>query len=152
MPAEFSTSRMLVGRVQPGKGDASRWLQQFNAAYSRKLGMPVFPGSLNLALPQVFEWHAPELQPHLVWFGREEYGGERDILLLPCQLRNLGGQRAFLWTTTTAARDRPDPWVVEIVAGVGLRAAFRLEDGDEVTLEVPAGGATEVARPSAVAG
>jgi hypothetical protein len=42
--------------------------------------------------------------------------------------------------------------VVEIVAGVGLRAAFRLEDGDEVTLEVPAGGATEVARPSAVAG
>jgi ketosteroid isomerase-like protein len=39
---------------------------------------------------------------------------ERDILLLPCTLRNLAGQHAFLWSTTTAARDRDDPWVVEV--------------------------------------
>ncbi len=127
---------VLVGRVQSGEGDAARWLERFNAAYSRKLGMPIFPGSLNLALPHPFDWHAPALEPHLIRFGREEYGGERDLLLLPCELRNLGRQRAFLWTTTTAARDRSDPWVIEILAPIGLRAGFGLRDGDEVTVEL----------------
>lgn len=127
---------ILVGRVRSGTGDAARWLHRFRDAYSRKLGMPVFPGSLNLALPHAFDWHAADLQPRIIRFGREEYGGERDILLLPCRLQSLGGQRAFLWTTTTAAQDRDDPHVVEIVAPVGLRAAFGLHDGDEVTLEL----------------
>lgn len=143
---------VLVGHVQRGKGDASHWLERFNAAYSRKLSMPVFPGSLNLALPNDFDWQAPELQPHVVWFGREEYGGERDILLVPCRLQNLGGQHAFLWTTTTAARDRPDPWVVEIVAPVGLRATFGLRDDDEVIVELLAPGALSASPESPGAG
>jgi len=149
MPHESSPPWLLVGRVQPGKGDASRWLGRFNAAYSRKLGMPVFPGSLNVALPEPFDWYAPALQPHVVWFGREEYGGERDILLLPCRLQNLGGQRAFLWTPTTAARDRPDPWVVELVAAVGLRATLGLRDGDEVVVALDAERADDRARGAA---
>jgi hypothetical protein len=49
-------SELLAGRVQAGFGDASRWLKLFNAAYSDKLGMPVFPGSLNIALDHVFNW------------------------------------------------------------------------------------------------
>ena len=114
--------------------------------------MPVFPGSLNVALPHVFDWHASEWRPHVIWFGREEYGGERDILLLPCRLRSLEGQRGFLWTPTTAARDRPDPWVVEVVAPVGLRAAFGLVDGDSVTLEVPAGSSTSEGTEASPAG
>ena len=139
MPSELPLLT-LVGRVQAGEGDASRWLERFNAAYRRKLGMPVFPGSLNLALPHPFEWQAAKLQPHVISFGHEEYGGERDILLLPCRLRSLDGQRAFLWTTTTAARGDQDACVVEIVAPIGLRATFGLRDGDEVTVEVLAGG------------
>ena len=43
-------SELLAGKVQSGFGDASRWLKLFNSAYSAKLGMPVFPGSLNIAL------------------------------------------------------------------------------------------------------
>jgi CTP-dependent riboflavin kinase len=128
---------VLEGRVQAGLGDASRWLARFNAAYRRKLGMDVFPGSLNVALQQRFDWFAPAVQRHVVWFGREEYGGERDILLLPCRLGNLDGQRAFLWSTTRAAQDRDDPWVVEIVAPVGLRATYGLADGDVVRIELP---------------
>ena len=58
--------------------------------------MPIFPGSLNLALDQAFDWFAPRYQPHIVWFGRDEYGGERDVLLLPCVLASLGRRRAFL--------------------------------------------------------
>ncbi len=127
----------IAGRVQAGKGDASRWLARFNAEYSRKLGIAVYPGSLNVALSHGFDWSSPDLQAHLRWFGREEYGGERDILLLPCSLANLRGERAFLWSTTTAARDRPDPWVVEIVAAVGLRATYGLRDGDAVAIDLP---------------
>jgi len=128
---------ILEGRVRSGQGDASRWLSRFAAAYARKLGMDVFPGSLNVALDRRFDWFAPEVQPHVVTFGREEYGGERDILLLPCRLASLDARRAFLWSTTRAARDSDDPRVVEIVAEVGLRATYGLADGDVVRIELP---------------
>ena len=130
-------SKLLVGKVQGGFGDASHWLKLFNAAYSEKLGMPVFPDSLNIALDRAFDWFDARYEAHRIWFGREEYGGERDILLLPCELVSLDRRRAFLWTPTTAARDRRDPWVVEVVSDVNLRDQFGLRDGDVVEIEVP---------------
>ena len=133
-------SELLAGRVQAGLGDASRWLKLFNAAYSEKLKMSVFPGSLNVALDHVFDWFDARYEAHRIWFGREEYGGERDILLLPCKLVSLDHRRAFLWTPTTAASDRRDPWVVEIVADVNLRDQFGLQDGDLVEVRVPTSG------------
>jgi hypothetical protein len=66
----------LTGRIQPGKNDACYWLQRFHAPYRRKTGMSIFPGSLNLELEGSFDWYAKQYQPHIVWFGREEYGGE----------------------------------------------------------------------------
>ena len=126
----------LVGRVQRGKGDASRWLGAFNAAYARKVGMPVFPGSLNLALDASFDWFAPDVVRRTVPFGRAEYGGERDILLVPCVLASLDREPAWLWTTTTAAHDRPDPWVVEVIAARNLRESFGLVDGMTVIVEL----------------
>src|SRR5688572_22112991 len=130
---------VLVGRVQSGTGDAARWLSLFNDAYSRKTGMAVFPGSLNVALDAPFDWFAPAIEQRSVWFGREEYGGERDILLVPCVLANLHAERAMLWTPTTAARNRLDPWVVEVIAGVNLRATYGLSDGDVVKIELLGG-------------
>jgi len=38
------------------------------------------------------------------------------------------------------AWDRPDPWVVEIVADVNLRNHFGLQDGDVVEIRVPTSG------------
>ena len=133
-------SELLVGKVQTGFGDASRWLKLFNVAYSEKLGIPVFPGSLNIALDHVFDWFDACYETHRIWFGREEYGGARDILLLPCELISLDHRKAFLWTPTTAARDRRDPWVVEIVADVNLRDQFGLQDGDLVEIRIPSSG------------
>jgi len=133
-------TELLAGKVQAGFGDASRWLNLFNTAYSRKLGMSVFPGSLNIALDHVFNWFEAHYKPHIIWFGREEYGGERDILLLPCELVSLDHRKAFLWTPTTAARDRRDPWVVEIVADINLRNHFGLQDGDVVQIRVTTSG------------
>jgi CTP-dependent riboflavin kinase len=130
-------SELLAGKVQAGFGEASRWLKLFNAAYSEKLGMSVFPGSLNIALDHVFNWFDARYEAQTIWFGREEYGGERDILLLPCELVSLDYRKAFLWTPTTAARDRRDPWVVEIVANINLRNHFGLQDDDVVEIKVP---------------
>lgn len=126
----------LRGRVQSGKGDAAHWLAKFNAVYARKVRQAVFPGSLNVALPEPFDWFAPDHSRRTIWFGREEYGGERDVLLIPCRLPSLDNELAWLWTPTTAARDRPDPWVVEIIASRGLRAAFGLVDGSVVEIEL----------------
>jgi CTP-dependent riboflavin kinase len=133
-------SELLTGKVQAGFGKASHWLNLFNVAYSEKLGISVFPGSLNIALDHVFDWFDARYEAHRIWFGREEYGGERDILLLPCELVSLDHRRAFLWTPTTAARDRRDPWVVEVVSDVNLRDQFGLQDGDVVEIRVPASG------------
>jgi CTP-dependent riboflavin kinase len=127
----------LRGRVQSGKGDASKWLRLFAEAYARKIGMPIYPGSLNLDLGTPFDWHEPYLQARQIWFDRSEMGGERDVILVPCVLSGLAGTAAFLWSTTTAASDRVDPWVVELICGVGLRDKFRLNDGDAVVVDIP---------------
>jgi len=129
---------VLHGRIQPGKNDASKWLDKFNNAYSLKLGIPVFPVSLNLALIENFDWFAPRWKPIIIWFGKDEYGGERDILLLPCRLPKQENRRAFLWTPTTAERERPDPWVVELVTDVGMRHTYNLSNGDEVAVVIEA--------------
>src|SRR6266536_5875543 len=133
-------SELLTGKVQAGFGKASHWLKLFNVAYSEKLAISVFPGSLNIALDHVFAWFVARYEAHRIWFGREEYGGERDILLLPCELVSLDHRRAFLWTPTTAVRDRRDPWVVEVVADVNLRDHFGLQDGNVVEIRVPTSG------------
>ena len=131
--------KTLVGHVQSGVGNASHWLSKFNAAYSRKVGVPVFPGSLNIALGAPFDWFDPEIVHNTIVFDRTEYGGERDILLVPCLLPTLANERAWLWTTTTAARDRPDPWVVELIAGRNLRETYGLTDGAKVEIQVADG-------------
>jgi CTP-dependent riboflavin kinase len=124
----------LCGRVQPGKGDASRWLGLFNAAYSRKLGCQIYPGSLNLALDHEFNWFDPAFEPYVIWFGREEYGGERDILFLECTLHVPDRRKGWLWAPTTAARSRADRCVVELVSDVRLRDTYELSDGATVEM------------------
>jgi riboflavin kinase, archaea type len=129
----------LQGRVQGGEGNASHWLSLFNSAYAKKAGMPIFPGSLNLALPEPFDWFAADILRRVVRFDRTEYGGERDILLVPCLLPNLANEPAWLWTTTLA-RTRPDSWIIEIIAGRNLRETFGLVDGsvvDVILLDTP---------------
>jgi hypothetical protein len=81
-------NQVLRGRVQAGKGDASRWLSLFNAAYSRKLGHPIYPGSLNLALDHDFRWFDPAYKAHLICFGR---GARRQPDI--CSALRAGGPR-----------------------------------------------------------
>ncbi|HET9707341.1 MAG TPA: DUF120 domain-containing protein [Gemmatimonadales bacterium] len=130
----------LMGRVEAGTQNANIWLSRFNAAYARKLGMPVLPGSLNLRLPQVFDWMNPRYEPALIRFDCAEYGGERDILFLPCRLETSDRRPAFLWTTTTP-REGAARTLVEIVADISLRETYGLKDGDVLAVELALGGA-----------
>ena len=126
----------LTGRVQSGKGDAARRLLALMDAYTFKIGVPIFPGTLNLKLEEPFDWFAPELLEDIVWFERIEHGGERDIVLLPCVLTNLQGNGAFLWSTTNAARDPALRRMIEIISPLDLRGTYGLVDGDAVEIEV----------------
>jgi len=137
--------------VEAGTQNASIWLARFNAAYARKLGMPVFPGSLNLRLPHVFDWANPRYGPALIRFDRSEYGGERDILLLPCRLETLNGHPAFLWTTTTPRRGA-ELYLVEIVADISLRDTFGVKDGDVLAVDLVLSGQTGGAAQAAPGG
>lgn len=125
---------LLSGRVQAGENNASHWLNIYNAAYSLKTGMNIFPGSLNLLLEHKFNWRDAKYQPFIIWFGREEMGGERDILLLPCRLLNLDQRKAFLWTTTNLEADGSE--IIEIITDVKLRDEYTLYDGDFVEIEI----------------
>jgi CTP-dependent riboflavin kinase len=98
--------------------------------------MPVFPGSLNLLLSEAFDWFAEDITRRTTWFGKAEYGGERDSLLVRCVLLNLERESAYLWTTTTAARDRPDPRVIEVIASKNLREFYGLRDGSRVEVQL----------------
>lgn len=135
-PLPLTMPERLVGRVQSGEKDASRWLLKFNAAYCQKTGMAIFPGSLNLLLPAPFDWYALCHAPNRIFFAGHSFGSERDVLLLPCVLSNLQNHRAFLWSTTTAARARGDASVIEIISDVKLRDRYSLSDGTEVVVEL----------------
>jgi CTP-dependent riboflavin kinase len=98
--------------------------------------MNIYPGSLNLLPEHRFDWRAACYQPLIVWFGREEMGGERDILLLPCVLANLGNRKAFLWTTTNLEWQAAE--TIEVITDVRLRDEYNLIDGDLVEVELAA--------------
>jgi CTP-dependent riboflavin kinase len=140
LPSDHSGSNTvflesITGLVESGTGNANIWLGTFNAAYARKLGMAVFPGSLNLRLPHPFDWTNNRYAEHLIRFDRTEYGGERDILFLACRLASLKGHPAYLWTTTTP-RAGDARYIIEIVTNVSLRVTYGLKDGDHLTVDL----------------
>jgi hypothetical protein len=55
----------------------------------------------------VFDWFDARYEAHRIWFGREEYGGERDILLLPCELVNLDHRKAVLVDANDCGKGSP---------------------------------------------
>ena len=129
---------ILRGRVESGEGDAQRWLGQLNAAYTRKARMAVFPGSLNVRLTELFDWFSEGLPSPTIRFPREENGGERDILLLPCVFPELDSLPGYLWTTTHGVGDPAPTLLVEVIAPVSVRAEFGVVDGTEVEIHLVA--------------
>jgi len=121
--------------VVSGSGNASGWLTKFQPQYEAKLGMKIFPGSLNLELDH--EYSLLQNKRTLITFLSHEYGGERDIYLQPCKIL---GRKAFIWRTKNA-EEMPErtTWsrnIIEIVTDTKLRETHGLKDGDVVQVSL----------------
>ena len=127
----------LTGLVQDGRNDANVWLRRFEHVYTEWLGQRIFPGSLNVDTGRPFDWHAPGILSFRRRFSLTPHGGERDLFIVPCTVVYPGRQPCWLWTTTTAAEDRDDPNVVELIAPVQLRSHLGLSTGSKIEVEYP---------------
>src|SRR5260221_11355273 len=127
----------LFGIVQDGKNDANLWLARFAAAYEEWLGEPIFPGSLNLDIGRVFDWYSPDLLPFRRTFSLKPFGGERDLYIVPCRIRQPKEQPAYLWTPITEADSKPGRQIVELIASAKLREICGLVNGSTIEVLYP---------------
>ena len=127
-----------AGRGKSGIGDASFWLGKYADVYRSWTGTTIFPGSLNIAVSQEFDWNDPLITPHRRTHSLIPHGGNRDIFLVPCRIsaNERAGIDGFAWATTNAAQD-PDYKVLEIIASTRLRDTLELTNGSIVTIEIP---------------
>jgi riboflavin kinase len=122
---------ILQGKVVPGMGNFSYWIEKLADHYERKTGMKLFPGTLNIELPEPYC-----LPPTVVRLEGEEYGGTVSVNLVPC---SIFGRRAFLLRTDAneQGRGHHPRTIIEIATDVKLRDEFQLRDGDMVEVEMP---------------
>jgi riboflavin kinase, archaea type len=122
---------VLRGRVVSGLGDFSFWMEKLEEHYTRKTGMKLFPGTLNVLLDK--PWSLPA---QCVRLEKEEYGARVSVNLVPCCIFE---RSAFvLRTDLNESGLGPHPKnLIEIATDVKLRDVYRLCDGDEVEVHLP---------------
>ena len=131
---QTATNTVLRGVVRSGLGDFGFWIAKLQEYYWAKTGMKMFPGTLNLELPEPFRVpsNALRLEGH-------EYGGTVSVSIIRCRVF---GRRAFILRTDASERgggDNPRT-IVEIATDVKLRDTYALEDGDPVDVELEPNG------------
>lgn len=99
-------------------------------AYERKTGMRFIPGTLNVELE--YEWNVPDNSLRLE---REEYNGTVSVYIVPVTFM---GRKAFILRTEKNQRGEGThpKSVLEIACDVRLRDNFKLEDGDDVEINI----------------
>ena len=127
----------IAGIVQDGENNANVWLHRFADVYRAWLNTPIYPGSLNLNTGKAFDWNATALTDYRKTFSLRPHGGEREIYIIPCRIILPVEQSAYLWTTTTAAANREDPEVIELIANGCLRSSLKLSTGSRVEIDYP---------------
>ena len=126
----------LIGQIEDGKGDAAFWLKKYSLEYQRKLGVKIYPGSLNIKLPNFFYFRQDDLAAKLIDMDKSEYGGERNILMLPCLIFQ---KNAFLWRTQRAEDGMIanfDYSLVEIITNIHLRSSYNLANGQLLEIDL----------------
>ncbi len=129
-------SLKLIGTIEDGKNDATHWLEKFNKQYQKKLGQEIYPGSLNIKIEDPFHFREKTFADKLLFMDRSEYGGERDILMIPCSIFD---KPAFLWRTTRAEDgevDGLDYSLIEVITSVHLRSTYDLNTGQKVEVDL----------------
>lgn len=99
--------------------------------YAKKTGMRLFPGTLNLEIPE--PWQVPKQRA--IRIEKEEYGGSVSLSLVPCVVF---GRRAFIVRTdeAEAGTEAREHTILKIASDVKLRDAYSLVDGSEVAVEL----------------
>ena len=122
--------KVLRGKVESGIGDFGRWIKELNAHYERKTGMKLYPGTLNIRLPEPYT-----LPTGCARLEASEYGGTVSVSIVPCCILR---RRAFILRTDSneSGKGSHHRTVVEIASDVKLRDKYNLVDGDEVSIEV----------------
>ncbi len=123
-------SGILRGMVRSGLGDFGFWLDKLREHYREKTGMALFPGTLNLELPEPFR-----VPPSCLRLEGHEYGGTVSVSIVPCRVF---GRQAFILRTDANERGTGDHprTIVEIATDVKLRDIYTLRDGDLVEIEL----------------
>jgi riboflavin kinase, archaea type len=121
---------VYTGRVVSGLRSFSYWIEKLSDHYTRKTGMLLFPGTLNVELEEPYD-----LPRNVIRLEGEEYGSHVSVSIVPC---NFQGLPAFILRTDANDNGRGDHprTIVEIATNVKLRDRFDLRDGDMVTFEV----------------
>src|SRR5262245_19308548 len=111
-------TRILRGQVRTGRGDFSRWIAMLKEHYRAKTGMSLFPGTLNVELPQPYSLPAQRSR-----LEGQEYGGTVCVNIVPCQVF---GRPAFILRTDAneLGTGHHPRTVIEIATDVNLRQTF----------------------------
>jgi riboflavin kinase, archaea type len=128
---------ILRGRVVPGMGSFSYWIEKLHAYYLEKTGMHLFPGTLNVQLDEPYS-----LPRQCIRLEGTEYGGSVSVNMVPCSIR---GKSGFILRTDAneEGRGHHPRTIVEVATDVKLRDHFQLRDGDFVEIETFNEGETE---------
>lgn len=123
--------RLLRGRLVSGLGDFSIWIARLAGHYERKTGMRLYPGTLNLELPEPYDLPVDRIR-----LEASEYGGRVSVSIVPCRIFD---RPAFLLRTDQNDQGTgPHPkTIVEIATDIRLRDVYSLRDGDTVEVELP---------------
>jgi CTP-dependent riboflavin kinase len=122
---------ILSGKIRTGKRNFSYWLDKLELYYTRKTGMRLFPGTLNVHL-STGNYPTPA---NALRLEKEEYGGRVSVSIVPCKIF---GRKAFILRpdTDTGKYGDPPEKILEIATDVNLRETYGLKDGDIVEVEV----------------
>lgn len=118
---------VLRGVVTTGVGDLAGRMRTYGEHYEAATGMRLYPGSLNVRLPD--PWPLPA---RTIRLPADRVG--RLVHLVPCRV---SGRRCFIFRTDNDERAGTNGrCVVEVLAEVKLRDALGLADGDVVEIVV----------------
>ncbi len=98
--------------------------------YLRKTGLDLYPGTLNVELPEPYSLPRKRLR-----LEASEYGGEVSVSIVPCRVFD---RPAFILRTDAneSGTGHYPRTIVEIASEVKLRDEYGLSDGDEIEIEV----------------
>jgi CTP-dependent riboflavin kinase len=128
----------IIGKISDGIGDASKWLKHYEKVYKTELGFSIFPRSLNLICDSRFDWFDIKFAPKIKKFSLIKYGGDREIMIIPCTLPTLNEKNCFLWTTVPQALNPSSgrEKIIEIIGKEKLRDKYHLKNDDSLTVEI----------------